>query len=109
MAEKRGIGFRTSSKQEEEAFAALQAELAKTKTNWETVFSKATAMAQQTATLTDELIKGDPEFAGSPLFVQLHTLTEVRLTMSLVGKLGSELINLHERVARLEKTGSRVK
>ena len=96
MAEdKRGIGFNTSAKSIQEAYTEIQKELAKTKTNWETMSGMFAHLIPNAQREMDESIASGSE-PDANLFINA-------VNGFMIAKLGIELMETHLRLAEVEK------
>ncbi len=107
MSERSSIGFQTPSKQIEDAFGKMSAELDKKKTDWQAIKDNC-ELAIKIAKEATDAINTPPLSVNEVLlyrgiFVsQLVGLT----TLSSVASIGIQLSETHKRLSRLEKAMS---
>ena len=99
MAEKkRSIGFVTPTKEIQDTFASVQAELSETRVNWAN-------LRHLFNTRSYKLMEGISEDMESNKPVGINRLidAEVCVLSSLISRLGMEVVETHERLAKCQK------
>lgn len=89
--EKRSIGFSTPSKELQDSFDELQIELSKQKSNWESFIEMYDKISKIFANKKDKLDEHET-------LLDFIVMGNLHLT-----KIGMELIEIHNRLAKVEK------
>jgi hypothetical protein len=95
--DKPSFGFPTPAKEIENVFTKTQAELAKAKTNWKTIHSM---LYNQYAEYSDGI---EPKVKSKTISTgEVAILLQLVIAVS-VAKMGTELTEVHERLANCER------
>ena len=101
MAEKKGsIGYRTPAKELEERFEGINKILTQKKTNWTELY-KITKVVFDEATDIYERAKNSKE--DEQIILALASYRLFFLAMGMISRVGKELTETHERLAKCEK------
>lgn len=99
VEEKQSVGFRTPAKEMQDTFAAVQAELSATKADWAKLQG---IFTHQAATFLEKIDKfPDRKW----MLIMMYS----QLLGRLVSRLGVEMTETHERLAKCEKAINELK
>jgi hypothetical protein len=95
---KPNIGFKTPARDIQDAFAEVQKELAKTKVDWQNVHRLSYRLTGEYISDVKSRLNSGKIVPWSKIAVVMQSLTTIEIS-----KLGIELTQVHERLAKCEK------